>query len=82
MNHTKFTPDFEGRNSLPLQEEADKIQQSEREYQSLFEISPYPAWLVDFTTLSIVAVNDAALALYGYNRKEFLALTLHNLIAP
>lgn len=40
-----------------------------------FESSPYPIRIFDRETLKYVAVNDAALKLYGYTRKEFLELT-------
>jgi PAS domain S-box-containing protein len=32
-------------------------------------------WVVDANTLAFLAVNGAAMRLYGYSREEFLALT-------
>ncbi len=33
-------------------------------------------WVYDRETLAFLAVNDAAIATYGYSRDEFLAMTL------
>lgn len=40
-----------------------------------FEASPYPIRIFDRETFRYLAVNDAALKLYGYTREEFLRLT-------
>src|SRR6185503_6925258 len=40
-----------------------------------FELSPCPMRIFDHATLRYLAVNDAALKLYGYTRSEFLRLT-------
>ncbi|MDP9025366.1 MAG: PAS domain S-box protein, partial [Candidatus Eremiobacteraeota bacterium] len=37
---------------------------------------PYPAWVFDTETLAFLAVNDAAIAHYGYSRDRFLEMTL------
>jgi PAS domain S-box-containing protein len=37
--------------------------------------SPLPMWVVDAETLRFLAVNDAAVRLYGYSREEFLCMT-------
>jgi PAS domain S-box-containing protein len=34
--------------------------------------NPLPMWVYDLETLRILDVNDAALALYGYDRGEFV----------
>jgi len=49
--------------------------------RQLFEGNPTVQWVVDVETDQFVAVNDAALALYGYARNEFLALTPTALMA-
>lgn len=36
---------------------------------------PHASWMFDRETLHFLAVNDAALDLYGYTRREFLLLT-------
>lgn len=48
-------------------------------YQLLFEKNPLPMWVYDVQTLSLLAVNEAALALYGYDKHEFVGLTLLDL---
>jgi PAS domain S-box-containing protein len=45
-------------------------------YRMLFEHNPLPMWVVDLESLEFLAVNDAALNLYGYTRDEFLTLKL------
>jgi PAS domain-containing protein len=57
------------------QQRADEeLRQSERRYRYLFESNPVPMWIRDEGTMSIQAVNAAALQTYGYARDEFLRL--------
>jgi PAS domain S-box-containing protein len=51
----------------------------EQQYRLLFEINPNPMWIFDTNSLQILAVNQAAIAQYGYSRDEFLKLTLSDL---
>ena len=51
------------------------LEDSERRYRTLFDVHPQPMWVVDANTLAFLAVNGAAVRLYGYSREEFLALT-------
>jgi PAS domain S-box-containing protein len=60
-------------------EAAQRIAQSEAEYRALFEANPEPAWVYDVRTLRFLAVNDAAVAKYGYSREEFLGMTVHRI---
>src|ERR1051325_10557329 len=53
--------------------------ESERKYRLLFETNPEPMWVYDFETLRILAVNEAAIARYGYSESEFLALTIRDI---
>jgi PAS domain S-box-containing protein len=41
----------------------------------LFDRNPLPMWVIDIETLGFLAVNDAAIRIYGYSREEFLATT-------
>jgi diguanylate cyclase (GGDEF)-like protein/PAS domain S-box-containing protein len=50
------------------------LAESDRTFRSFFECNPQPMYLLDVQTFRYLAVNDAALALYGYSREEFLAL--------
>ncbi|MEW6688852.1 MAG: PAS domain S-box protein [Pseudomonadota bacterium] len=52
------------------------LRESEKNYRSLFEANPHPMWMYDPETLRFVAVNDAAVARYGYSRDEFLSMTI------
>jgi two-component system sensor histidine kinase UhpB len=58
-----------------LQRMVDRIDPQAGRYRMLFESSPLPMWVLDAESLRFVAVNDAAVRLYGYSREEFLALT-------
>jgi PAS domain S-box-containing protein len=42
----------------------------------LFEHNPLPAWILDPETLTFLAVNDAAVSLYGYTREALLSMTI------
>ena len=44
--------------------------------RQMFSQNPYPMWVFDAETLGFLDVNEAALALYGCTRAEFLALTV------
>jgi diguanylate cyclase (GGDEF)-like protein/PAS domain S-box-containing protein len=55
---------------------AQDLRESEKSYRNLFEANPHPMWLYDPETLRFVAVNDAAIAHYGYSRDEFLAMSI------
>jgi PAS domain S-box-containing protein len=57
-----------------LQQLVDRIDPKAGRYRMLFETSPLPMWVVDDETLGFLAVNDAAVRLYGYSREEFLAM--------
>src|SRR3984893_4572177 len=52
------------------------------QYRLLFETNPSPMWVFDTKSLRILAVNQAAIAQYGYSRDEFLKLNLKDLRPP
>lgn len=54
----------------------------ERMWKLLFATNPLAMWLYRPEGLRIVEVNQAACAQYGYDRDEFLKLTLHDLRPP
>jgi PAS domain S-box-containing protein len=50
------------------------IEDSEKRYRTLFDVHPYPMWVVDAKTLAFLEVNEAAIRLYGYSHDEFLKM--------
>ena len=59
-----------------------RLAAGEARFRRVFEANPLPMWIADRATGGFIAVNDAALALYGYSRAEFLALKGPSLEAP
>jgi two-component system cell cycle sensor histidine kinase/response regulator CckA len=55
------------------------IENSERRYRLLFESNPQPMWVYDRESLAFLAVNTAAVHLYGYPAEEFLRMTLKDI---
>jgi diguanylate cyclase (GGDEF)-like protein/PAS domain S-box-containing protein len=49
---------------------------SEAGFRRLFFENPQAMWVLDAETQSFLAVNDAAIATYGYSAEEFAALTI------
>jgi len=49
---------------------------SEKQYRALFDSNPNPMWIFELQTLNFIAVNDAAVAKYGYSREEFLKMNI------
>ena len=56
------------------------LREGERRYRALFEVNPHPMWVCERATGRFLAVNDAAVAHYGYERPEFLSMTLDALL--
>jgi PAS domain S-box-containing protein len=54
----------------------DRVRASEAQYRLLFKSNPLAMWVYDLQTRSFLAVNDAAVAEYGYTEDEFLAMTI------
>jgi PAS domain S-box-containing protein/putative nucleotidyltransferase with HDIG domain len=65
-----------------LQASHQRLSAGEARFRLLFEANPLPMWIADKATQGFIAVNDAALAGYGYARNEFLALRAAALLAP
>jgi two-component system cell cycle sensor histidine kinase/response regulator CckA len=57
-------------------------QEADERYGMLFGSNPQPMWVFDVDTLAFLAVNDAAVRHYGYNREEFLGMTIMDLLPP
>jgi two-component system, cell cycle sensor histidine kinase and response regulator CckA len=67
------------RSRLELAASNRRLVESEEEYRLLFESNPHPIWVFDVETLAFLAVNDAAVRLYGFSREEFLAMTIKDI---
>ncbi|HYW32996.1 MAG TPA: ATP-binding protein [Gemmatimonas sp.] len=53
---------------------------SERRYRLLFDSNPLPMWAWDADTGALLAVNEAAIEHYGYDRETFLTLQIGDLL--
>ncbi len=58
------------------------LHRSEQRYRLLFDASPLPIYVVDLETYRFLAVNDAAVAQYGWTREEFESHTLLDIRPP
>jgi PAS domain S-box-containing protein len=58
------------------------LKESEKRYRDLFHLSPQPMFLYDLGTLEFLDVNQAAIQHYGYNRPEFLSMTIREIKPP
>lgn len=59
-----------------LRKAEETARAEERKFRLLFDKNPLPMLMYNRDTLRFVEVNDAALELYGYSRKEIMALTV------
>lgn len=62
-----------------LRDQAESLRDSERRYRLLFDNNPHPMWVYDLGSLAFLAVNDAAVAHYGYSKAEFLSMTIRDI---
>jgi PAS domain S-box-containing protein len=60
-------------------EDVSEAVRREESFRLLFERNPVPMWISDRESLRFLAVNDAALALYGYNHEQFMSMTVLDL---
>ncbi len=65
-----------------LQGASAALGRSEDRYRMLFESNPLASWVLDTETLRFLAVNEAAVSLYGYTRDEFLSMTARDIRPP
>lgn len=55
------------------------LRESEAQYRMLFHSITNPLFVYDRESLAYLAVNDAAVAHYGYSREEFLTMTIKDI---
>ena len=65
--------------SIERKKAEENIISSEEKYRQMFYQNPFPMWINDEDSLLILEVNDAAVQKYGYEREEFLRLTLRDI---
>ncbi|MCA1752089.1 MAG: PAS domain S-box protein [Cryomorphaceae bacterium] len=53
-----------------------RLEESEKEYRDLFNMSPIAMYVYDLETLKFLQVNEAAVNHYGYSEHEFLGMTI------
>ncbi len=71
------------RAEIARREQTEKsIRESEAQYRFLFTENPQPMCIIDLRSCRFLAVNHAALRLYGFTEPEFLALTARDLVPP
>ena len=63
-------------------EQAAELAATHDRYRMLFDANPYPMAVIVVETERFIAVNDAAVAQYGFSREEFLAMTSDQLYLP
>lgn len=59
---------------LLLRKHDKSLKDSLNRYMGLFQDNPNAMWIYDASTFHFLAVNDAAIAKYGYTREEFLGM--------
>ena len=75
--HSNIRARFEpigGRGMLALHEDITGEVLREKSFQLMFDSNPVAMFVLDLEEISFLAVNDSALALYGYSRGQFLQL--------
>jgi PAS domain S-box-containing protein len=60
----------------------EQLAASEARFRYLFEKNPNPMWVYEDGSMRFLEVNDAATALYGYSREEFLSMTILDIRTP
>ncbi|MES1198087.1 MAG: response regulator [Chitinophagaceae bacterium] len=65
--------------SIERKHAEEKVTASEEKYRQMFYKNPFPAWIYDLESLKILEVNDAAIKAYGYERNDFLQLTIKDI---
>jgi diguanylate cyclase (GGDEF)-like protein/PAS domain S-box-containing protein len=59
-----------------------RLAESEINFRQLFAQNPQPMWVYDRATLAFLEVNEAAIDHYGYDRDEFLSMTVPDVWDP
>ncbi len=65
--------------SIGVRVDITELKNREASFRLLFDSNPIPMWVFEHGSLRFLAVNDAAVAHYGYSREQFLSMTLLDL---
>jgi diguanylate cyclase (GGDEF)-like protein/PAS domain S-box-containing protein len=65
-----------------LAETRERLRAAEAQYRFLFEHNPLPMWVFDRETLRFLAVNDAMVRHYRYDRATLLSMSLLDIRPP
>ncbi|MBO0757738.1 MAG: EAL domain-containing protein, partial [Bradyrhizobiaceae bacterium] len=65
--------------SIGVRIDITDLKRREESFRMLFENHPLPMWVWDRETFRFLAVNDAAIAHYGYSREQFMAMTVFDM---
>lgn len=68
------------RTLLRSRQAEETLWQSEQQYRLFFEANPLACCIVDGSSNAVLAVNEAAVQMYGYSRQEFTSLALSDLV--
>lgn len=58
-----------------------QLEESEKRYYQLFELSPQPMWVLEPDSLKLVHVNETAARFFGYPKEELLQMQVTSLLA-
>lgn len=58
----------------------NQLEDSEKRYKDLFQLSPIPKWVYDLQNLKFLDANQAAVMTYGYSYEEFRQMSVKDLI--
>jgi PAS domain S-box-containing protein len=68
--------------SIGIRVDITDLKRREASFRLLFEENPLPMWVVDISTLELLAVNAATCRHYGYSREQMLQMTVEELRVP
>jgi diguanylate cyclase (GGDEF)-like protein/PAS domain S-box-containing protein len=68
--------------SIGIRMDVTEIKEREESFRLLFDSNPLPMLVIDADTLRLLAVNDAAVAYYGYARERFLEMSALDIRRP
>ncbi len=64
---------------IKVEQALHELEESEKRYSDLFQLSPLPKWVYDVETLRFLDVNQTAIRHYGYSYDEFLNMTIKDI---